>query len=148
MNIFVVYLRDWSRLVGSYVNNTLVICWPAQRRAALSARHRRTTNHEGVVDVTSDQPRPILIITRPNNFVWNIYAANTFRTSTKSTDIAYLPPLWRHAYLFNDKSCCCTHPVVAREQDERCQARKLCSQLKQGESFVAVKIICMESPSP
>ena len=41
-----------------------------------------------------------------------IYEKNTSKITTKSSDVAYLPPLWRHASLLNDGSCSFTHPVV------------------------------------
>ena len=51
---------------------------------------------------------------------------NTSKITTKSSDVAYLPPLWRHASLLNDGSCSFTHPVVKdRMCEERRQARKM-----------------------
>ena len=57
------YNRDWSRLTGSYVNNTLVICCPVVTSRERCTSLRRTTNHEGVVDITPDQPWPIPSVT-------------------------------------------------------------------------------------
>ena len=37
---------------------------------------------------------------------------NTFKISPIPSDVAYLPPLWRHASPLNDGSCSFTHPVV------------------------------------
>ena len=64
-------LRDWSWSGGSYGNNTQVICCPVTGRPH---RHR-TTNHEGVVAVTPNQPWSIPITTWLNNFVWNLFTA-------------------------------------------------------------------------
>ena len=36
----------------------------------------------------------------------------TFKISTKSSDVTYLPPLWRQASLLNDGSCTLIYPVV------------------------------------
>ena len=64
----VICLRDWSRLGGSYGNNTRMICCPAPRRPESTAL-RRTTNHEVVVAVTPDRLWSIPIITWLNNVV-------------------------------------------------------------------------------
>ena len=54
---------------------------------------------------------------------------NTSKITTKSSDVAYLPPLWRHASLLNDGSCSFIHPVVKDRRievrEERRQARKI-----------------------
>ena len=99
-------LRDWSRSGGSYGNNTWVICCPAP------GRPHQTTNHEGVVAVTPDWPWSIPIITWLNKLYYMYLRQNTFKITTKSSDVAYLPPLWRHASLLNDGSCSFTHPVA------------------------------------
>ena len=44
--------------------------------------------------------------------ITHIYDKNTFKFTTKSSDVVYLPPLWRHASLLNDENCSFTHPVV------------------------------------
>ena len=44
---------------------------------------------------------------------------NTFKITTKSSDVAYLPPLWRHASLLNDGSCSFTHPVAKEHRQAR-----------------------------
>ena len=72
----------------------------------------RTTNHEGFVAITPDRPWSIPIITWLNNFVSNVLRQNTFKITTKSNDVAYLLPLWRHTSHLNDGSCSFTHPVV------------------------------------
>ena len=77
-------------------------------RKQLEGRPRQTTNHEGVVAVTPSRPWSIRIITWLNNVV----RQDTSKITTKSSDVAYLPPLWSHASLLNDGSCSFTHPVV------------------------------------
>ena len=65
-----------------------------------------------------------------------------FKTSTKSSDVTYLLPLWRHASRLKDASCSFTHPA---EKSLRAHV-KLCGQLMKVEWFVIIKIIHMESP--
>ena len=94
-------------------------------RVQLDRRTHWTTNHNGVVAVTTDRPWSIPIITWLNNLVSNVFTKYTFTFSTKSSDVAYPTPLWRHASLLNDGSCSYTHPVVRARVHEECrQVRK------------------------
>ena len=59
------------------------------------------------------RPWSIPIITWLNNVILHVFTTKkTFKITTKSSDVAYLPPLWRHASLLNDGSCSFTHPVA------------------------------------
>ena len=78
----------------------------------LSGRPRWTTYHEGVVAVTPSRPWSILIITWQTTLYEMYLRQNTFKISTKSSAVAYLPPLWRHTSLLNDGNCSFTHPVA------------------------------------
>ena len=69
-------LRDWSRSVGSYGNNTLVICCPAPGRPKSAARVTSPPDNksvEGVVAVTPDRLWSVPIITWLNNIGLNIF---------------------------------------------------------------------------
>ena len=70
---------------------------------------------------------------------------NTFNFASKSRDVAYLPPLWRQAFLINDEGIA-LHIQSWRfwEQEKRRQARKFCGHLKDVWR-VTIKIIYMES---
>ena len=59
---------------------------------------RRTTNNSVVVAVTSDPPWSFPIITWLNNFISNVFATNMSKIPTKSSEVTYIPPLWRHAF--------------------------------------------------
>ena len=60
--------------------------------------------------MSRERPGSITIITWLNNFVSK--RQNTFKITTKLSDVAYLPPLRCHASLLNDGSCSFTHPVM------------------------------------
>ena len=45
-------------------------------------------------------------------YITRFYDKMHSKITTKSSDFAYLPPLWLHASLLNDGSCSFTHPVA------------------------------------
>ena len=65
----------------------------------------------------------------------------TFKISTKSSDVAYLPPLWRQASLLNGGSCTLTYPVV---KDPRARGTSLgmckgvASQCRKSDLFISI----------
>ena len=65
---------------------------------------------------TDGQPENIMPPAPKGGGITTLYQTylrkNTFKITTKSSDVAYLPPLWRHASLLNDGSYSFTHPVV------------------------------------
>ena len=112
-NLF--YLRDWSRSGGSYGNNTRVICCPAPGRPESAARGTSPPDNKSR-GCCCRNSRPTVINPDYNmtkqRYITRIYDKKTFKITTKSSDVAYLPPLWRHASLLNDGSCSFTHPVA------------------------------------
>ena len=108
-------LRDWSRSVGSYGNNTRVICCPAPGRPESAARGTSPPDNKSR-GCCCRNSRPTVINPDYNmtkqRYITRIYDKKTFKITTKSSDVAYLPPLWRHASLLNDGSCSFTHPVA------------------------------------
>ena len=109
------YLRDWSRSGGSYGNNTRVICCPAPGRPESAARGTSPPDNKSR-GCCCRNSRPTVINPDYNmtkqRYITRIYDKKTFKITTKSSDVAYLPPLWRHASLLNDGSCSFTHPVA------------------------------------
>ena len=108
-------LRDWSRSGGSYGNNTRVICCPAPGRPESAARGTSPPDNKSR-GCCCRNSRPTVINPDYNmtkqRYITRIYDKKTFKITTKSSDVAYLPPLWRHASLLNDGSCSFTHPVA------------------------------------
>ena len=109
------YLRDWSRSGGSYGNNTRVICCPAPGCPESAARGTSPPDNKSR-GCCCRNSRPTVINPDYNmtkTTLYNTYLRqNTFKITTKPSDVAYLPPLWRHASLLNEGSCSFTHPVA------------------------------------
>ena len=95
-------LRDWSRSGGSYGNNTRVICCPAGTSLELRSRDVPAPDNKSLGCCCRNS---LPTVVNPDYKI-------TTKITTKSSDVAYLPLLWRHASLLNDGSCSFTHPVV------------------------------------
>ena len=93
-------LRDWSRSGGSYGNNTRVTCCPAPGRPDVPRAQLETSRGHSLVK--HDQ----------TTLYYTCLRQNTFKITTKSSDVAYFHPLWSHASLLNGGSCSFTHPVA------------------------------------
>ena len=114
-------LRDWSRSGGSYGNKTRVICCPALGHPESAARGTSPPDNKSR-GCCCRNSRPTVINPDYNmtkqRCMKHIYDKIRPKSRTKSSDVAYLPPLWRHASLLYDGSCSFTHPVV-KDQSAR-----------------------------
>ena len=105
----------WTRSAGSH-GNTWLICCPAQWRSAREARGTSPLDNKSRRYFCRNSPstdRDQSGLAHDLTTLYQMYLRkNTLNITTKWSDVAYVPPFWRHASELNDRSCSFTHPIV------------------------------------